>query len=476
MATIPAASEQTIYTWSGEEFYRAGGGICSASDIVVLDYQIPDPAQRTCQLSTCLSTVNGYSSTECISDIGDNLGLKTSQAFGRNATYAQVKFWNKKGCDAMTRMVHYKVNERYSDTNCQNEKKDASIPLNLTVRDCTVQLWNSYYSVDILQTVVIPTLSQSTITNGVSTTSQNADGPKSTITNSVVPTASQNGDGSKSTSGVNPSFPQKDDSPNIVGIVGGVVVAVLVIGAAIGGYFWYSKKNGQKPLPNTFTYTVPPRQPHQIPNQPETVSQPRFSPENSMLVAPAIFDANANVSTVVDIEEKKETILSAIAAEIRSSDEKRPMLNALNAMAAHVHQQPVPQEFHADRAALIEMKVGVDPSKWTFEETAKWLEKNSLGATGGYATVLELVQMEEIDGAALLALSPDDVIKLLGVTVVGRQIKLKSALEKLKQMADGQNHGAAALGNSSAAIPTTIIQPATENPPSYDEGEFQVAA
>ncbi|KAJ3006177.1 UNVERIFIED_CONTAM: hypothetical protein HDU68_004236 [Siphonaria sp. JEL0065] len=434
MATIPAASEQTLYTWSADSYYRAGGGICSATDIVVMDYQIPDTRQTTCKPGTCLSTVQGYLSTECVYDIADNLGLKTSQAFGRNVTYAQVKFWYTKGCDSMWRIVHYKVNEcvasradgyfsytvafdginmwnrRYSDPNCQAEMKQASFQYNLTVRDCSLKLWDmSYYSVDILQTVNVPPL------------------------------------------------PQKEDGPNVGGIVGGILAAIVVLGA-VGGYFWYSKKNAHKPL-----------QPLPPPNQSEAVVQPP-SPEIPN-APPAPTATNTSVSTLVDIQDNKETIFSTLATEIQLSDEKRPMMNMLNVMAVHVQQQPAVQGFHADRAALVEMKVGVDPSKWTLEETAIWLEKNSFGATGSAATMLELVHKEEIDGAALLALSPDEIVTLLDVTIKTRQIKLKRALEKLKQMSNGQNVGTVAVDNTNVGIMETTYP---ENPPIYEE--FRVAA
>ncbi|KAJ3011838.1 UNVERIFIED_CONTAM: hypothetical protein HDU68_001493 [Siphonaria sp. JEL0065] len=104
-----------------------------------------------------------------------------------------------------------------------------------------------------------------------------------------------------------------------------------------------------------------------------------------------------------------------------------------------------------------------DPSKWTMEETASWLEKNSADAAESYANILELVQKQRINGTALLTLPPDEVVNLLRINSSGRRRNLTLALETL-QMSTVNPIG----GNSSVVGSATVLSPVTtENPPAY---------
>ncbi|KAJ3068387.1 hypothetical protein HDU98_008415 [Podochytrium sp. JEL0797] len=182
--------EQTAINWSGTEYFGTGGSICSSDDVAVLDYWPSMDLSNPCQASKCTLDQDSTSiSTVCPNVTADDLRYTTSQLFGTNVTYAQLKFWYQSTCGEMFAMTHYKVNtcvassssddnsnsfevvygvdgnvtsmwnRRYQDNLCKVENKSASFQYIMTDKGtCKAQFTNSssYYSVDILTTVYVP--------------------------------------------------------------------------------------------------------------------------------------------------------------------------------------------------------------------------------------------------------------------------------------------------------------------------------
>ncbi|ORY36112.1 hypothetical protein BCR33DRAFT_722211 [Rhizoclosmatium globosum] len=178
-----ANNETEVIQYKGIQFFT--GGTCSARDTAVLDYR--PYAKGGCSEDKCGIGQYGLSSSFCVSSSSDTLPSTTSSFFGKNVTYAQVKFWNGPGCTGLIRNVHYKLNTcvssqskgdnsnsyklaysvdggtstlrnmRYSDPFCQVEIPDASKLMDTVTRNCTAgPLWGDYYLVNIVQTLDVP--------------------------------------------------------------------------------------------------------------------------------------------------------------------------------------------------------------------------------------------------------------------------------------------------------------------------------
>ncbi|KAJ3081038.1 hypothetical protein HDU99_006736, partial [Rhizoclosmatium hyalinum] len=100
-----------------------------------------------------------------------------------------------------------------------------------------------------------------------------------------------------------------------------------------------------------------------------------------------------------------------------------------------------------------ELKLSVNPKEWSVLEVSRWFDK--LGAS---SESLAIIQKEEIDGAALLELSPEMLCEVLQIGTVGKQVKLKGALLKLKKWT---LRGSGFL----------ISQSYSTDPPSYDAAQ-----
>ncbi|KAI9343949.1 hypothetical protein BDR26DRAFT_222338 [Obelidium mucronatum] len=103
-------------------------------------------------------------------------------------------------------------------------------------------------------------------------------------------------------------------------------------------------------------------------------------------------------------------------------------------------QQHYPQSYH--EGSMLSRKQSVtnsfagsaptvagDPARWSTYEVSSWVLENGFGTT----QTVELMKDQDIDGRALLLLTPEDIEKTLKVTKLGQRLKLHDAITSLKR-------------------------------------------
>ncbi|KAJ3116337.1 hypothetical protein HK100_001098 [Physocladia obscura] len=432
-------------TWLEETFYGAGSGICSSSDLAVLDYTIVTDcsADNSCSVGTY-----GQSSSGCISSASlADLLTQTSEEFGEGVQFVEINWYLDYPCKTLYRASHYRVNTcvyasatddnsnsyqyvynaaanslrslRYSDTSCQAQISSPNaynFNLSIPAGSCDVSqtLWNSYMAVSIVYTVAVP----------------------SAGSNSV----------------------------SVFAIVGGVVGGVVFLAAVVTAVFCWRRKKQDK------TYSEIPLSSSPLDNGNDVLLNPASQPQNNKIYQPeygsfnnraSIFSSgNSSSNTITNSSQSINAVANPVSVPnistvgaIYSEKANRSLFdgNILSNANNPLNNQRT-QNIHAVRGQIMDLKLPPSPADWSVADAAKWISN-----VGGGVECLDLMQEHEIDGKCLLVIQSEQLFSALKITAIGRQTRLLEKLEMLKQM---NNENAANNNNNEGTSETDALPPA----------------
>ncbi|KAJ3382199.1 hypothetical protein HDU84_004561 [Entophlyctis sp. JEL0112] len=492
--TMDIVSDQhsQVVPWRQDRYYGATSdaaavSTCSDTDVAVLDYWPTYSAG--CSARSCAVGDYGYSSSVCVeSSAADHLPEYTAFTFGPGVSYAELKFYNTEVCGAeLSRITHYVLgqcvassssgdnsnsyqiaydsstyslhNYRYSDSSCTVYNSSASFPMYL-FQNCTAsKIFGQYYTANVV-----------TIANNTMSNPYGASAKASLSAGAIAGIA-------------------------IASLLVVIAVALVlmyrrgffsrkppVAGAAatrwshLSGAAFLPQNRSSTPAGDAVSNTGPEPSPsvvNQYAHMHHSVSaSPGFA--HSLLAPPlAAADLTAggngnpsvfsrptvtSVSTFdtdMALRGRLQTVDSNNSnsnsnhsgSTANSSSKLASLFDGVQQFGAVIATERENAAFH-ERLELVELKLPSDPREWTVEQAARW------AASAGVVDepkCLEVMTREEIDGSALVVISEHQLLRLLGVTLVGRQAKLIDKLAKLKTLAQHQhqqdNSGAAAHSN-----------------------------
>ncbi|KAJ3066378.1 hypothetical protein HDU98_010328 [Podochytrium sp. JEL0797] len=318
-------------------------------------------------------------------------------------------------------------NMRFLDPACSNENTTASFDLDVIGRDCTPQLWGSGYSVDILQTIVAPSGS------GVSVAAVAGGIVGALLTLSIVGFLvyyyRKTVQGRFKHQGMNPLAAVDSDMND--NTIADVEQLPLQHQSRYGSF-------GEQPLRDlSSTSSNGPLNPHR------SSHLCSVSSASTNLTDNLIYNGFGNASFSPAEEKRRISIFDVMQGA--------PILADSSAVSSAETSDPYLQ----DRLELAELKLPSNPHDWTISESARWV--THVSGAGATANFLDVMESEEIDGRCLLVLSEKQLMGVLKITIVGRQAKLMSKLERLKGLAVSFQSTSAALSDGGAYEDTNVL-------------------
>ncbi|KAI8611135.1 hypothetical protein BC830DRAFT_1172132 [Chytriomyces sp. MP71] len=443
-----------------------GSGSCAMGNVAAVHYQpLSDPSQCT-TVNTCTTSNDGPFTVECISLDPSNLIAHTTQLMlGSNIPIATEAVFSDPKCTKITQIFHFRLSAcivtKYPGFNSSMAElsSDGTQLMIHRFSDTACSTTSDYYA-------FAPT-------NGACVANPGDETKFVVVSKTVTETPS-------ASSGLS------------IGVIVAAVFGSALALAALGlGWFWIYRKQQQKDdaeqVESNSNIAVATNSSIRDSNSQRSITLMDLAPGSAVRTTTAFSSSAAfsawNRNSVITVhgpsglrnesgDSQNDVKENPLFAGIDEANQHRLSFASANPpqssaflsgvdSASLISSSLVSSNYGAFAGAspveeeLVLSKLGLNPARWTVEEAQRWILLN-----GGDANTKKLVEDNEIDGQSLMTLSPDTLMEILDITVMGRRVKFTNGIERMKVFI-GQTLDSGA-GGSNVPVPEELAPPAYE--------------